>query len=69
MENTVAIKECFDFLYLNERYLSASQSEFIAGLKRYYHKNKELSEKQISALMEIRKYLKVPEPIRLTNNL
>jgi hypothetical protein len=63
------IKETFDFLYLNEKQLSAGQSDFISGCKRYYHKNKELSEKQLSALMEIRKYLKTEEPIRFTNNL
>lgn len=64
----IKIKECFDFLYLNERHLSASQTEFVASLKRYYHRNKQLSGRQLAALLEIKKYLKADEPIRYTNN-
>lgn len=58
MENTVAIKECFDFLYLNERHLSAGQTEFVRGLKAYFNRNKELSKKQVAVLFEIRKWIK-----------
>lgn len=62
------IKECFDFLYLNQRHLTASQTEFVAGCKRHYSRNKELSERQISALNEIRKYLNAPETVRYGNS-
>jgi len=64
--NDIQIKETFDFLYLNERCLSASQFDFIQGLKKYYRQNKCLSEKQARALFEIRKYLNIDEPIRMT---
>ena len=63
---TPELKETFDFLYLNERYLTTGQSDFIASMKRYYNRNKTLSDKQISALFEIRKYLKADEPVRTT---
>jgi hypothetical protein len=49
-ETNISIKETFDFLYLNERYLSTSQTEFVRGLKTYFNRNKTLSEKQQSAL-------------------
>jgi hypothetical protein len=62
------IKETFDFLYLNEKHLSAGQSDFISGCKKHFHKNKELSEKQLSALLEIKKFLKINEPVRTTMN-
>jgi len=57
--NNISIKETFDFLYLNERLLSLNQIEFIRGLQKYFKKHKTLSEKQTTALFEIRKYLPV----------
>lgn len=57
----IKIKEAFDFLYVNSRYLTKNQSDFVAGLKRYYHKNKELTEKQQTVLFEIKKYLNVSD--------
>jgi hypothetical protein len=55
--DAIKVKECFDYLYLNERYLSAGKSEFVRELKTYFNRNKTLSEKQQSALFEIRKYM------------
>jgi hypothetical protein len=67
--NEIAVKETFDFLYMNERYLTASQDSFVRGCKTQYQRNKSLSEKQLSVLNEIRKYLNVDEPIRYSNKL
>jgi len=59
MLNEVEVKELFDFLYLQQRHLTASQENFIGGLKRYYRRNKQLSEKQVSALKDIAKFLDI----------
>ena len=56
METKIFIKETFDFLSLHEKNLTASQFDFVESLKKYYHKNKQLSEKQTAALLEIKKY-------------
>ena len=68
VENSVLIKESFDFLYLNQRLLTAGQTDFVESLKKYYRNNKQLSENQLSALLGIRKYLKVDGQVRITNN-
>ena len=57
MENKAAIKELFDSLYLSRQQLSLNQLDFVAGLQKYFKKNKSLSGKQLAALSEIRKYL------------
>jgi hypothetical protein len=57
MENTVAIKELFDSLYLCEKQLTPSQLDFIRGVKKQFARTKELSEKQVKILIEIKKYL------------
>jgi hypothetical protein len=46
--DTVKIKETFDYLYLNESYLTSGQASFVDGLKTHFRRNKELSEKQSS---------------------
>ena len=51
------IKEAFDSLYLQQRKMTSGQLEFINGLKKYFVKNKTLSEKQSSALFEMGKYM------------
>lgn len=56
MEN-IEIRETFDKLYLNEKQLTAWQVDFIRGCRKYYQRNKTLSEKQLAALREIKKYL------------
>jgi hypothetical protein len=66
LERNIIIEETFDVLYLNQRYLSAGQADFVAGLKRYYRRNKQLTEKQLSALLEIKKFMKEPESVRVT---
>jgi hypothetical protein len=63
----ILIKETFDFLYLNEKHLTLSQKDFINGLKKYFTRNKTLSEKQQKALFEITKYVRVLEqPTRVS---
>ncbi len=61
------IKELFDAIYLNQKQLTSGQAEFVDSLKRYYHKNKILSDKQLEALSEIFKSFKITE-IRFTMN-
>jgi hypothetical protein len=51
------IKEAFSFLQVHERQLSLSQIDFVKSLKNYWAKNKRLSERQKTALFEIRKYM------------
>jgi len=55
----VEIRELFDFLYLQKKHLTGSQENFVWGLKRYYRQNKQLSEKQVSALKDIVKFLDI----------
>ena len=54
----IRIKELLDELYKNENHLTASQHDFIFSCKRQYNRNRDLSERQISVLTEIKKYLK-----------
>lgn len=68
INNTEAIKECFDFLYLYQRHLSASQAEFVQGCKTYFNRNKAISERQLKILREIKKFLPVDTEARYTNN-
>jgi len=56
-EKNVKIKETFDKLYLNEKQLTAGQLQFIDGCKKHFKRYGELSEKQITVLNDIRKYL------------
>ena len=56
MENT-AIKELFDSLYLCEKQLTAGQMEFINSVQKQFRRDKTLSEKQLSVLREIRKFI------------
>jgi hypothetical protein len=55
------IKETFDFLYLSEKLLTAGQADFIKGAKRQFTRNKALSDKQISVLSEIKRFLPAQE--------
>ena len=57
MENRVEIKELFDALYLCEGELTPGQTDFIRGAKKQFHKTKELSDRQISVLREIKRFL------------
>lgn len=63
----IEIKETFDFLYLNEKKMTANQFDFVQSLKKYYAKNKTLSEKQQKTLLEIKKYLNISaQPARFS---
>jgi len=63
----IKIKETFEYLYLHEKNLTAGQSDFVRSLKRYFQKNKQLSEKQTAALLEIKKYLNISgQPVRFS---
>jgi len=61
MENTTAIKEIFDSLYLCEKQLTAGQMQFINSVQKQFRRDKTLSEKQLAALREIRKYIPVDQ--------
>ena len=68
-QRNTEIKEAFDYLYLNEQHLTAGQVDFIRGLRKYFARNKTLSELQTEALLRIRKYLKVPDRIRFVDSM
>lgn len=51
------IKETFKFLEENEKILSQSAVNFVHTLKKYFARNKSLSEKQVKILTEIRNNL------------
>lgn len=57
----IKIKEQFDFLYLNEKRLTLSQKDYINSLKKYFIRNKKLSENQLKVLNEIVKYTNVSD--------
>jgi len=62
----IEIKEVFDFLYQHEKDLTSGQVDFINGLKKYFTRNKILSEKQSKALFDIKKYLNKDEQPRFS---
>lgn len=53
----LVIRDVFIDLVENSTRLSDSQLELIKSMKKYYVRNKKLSEKQLSTLLEIKKYL------------
>lgn len=53
------IKETFDYLSQHAGLLTPGQLELVKGLQRYHRANKELTEKQMNVLFEIRR--NVPE--------
>jgi len=66
----IKIKETFDSLYLNERNLTSSQRDFVDSLKKYFNKNKTLSENQQKNLFEILKYMDVSDQsVRFSKSL
>jgi len=67
-EKTVKIKELFDNLYLHDRQLTAAEKDFVSGCRKYFQKNKQLSDRQIRVLKDILKFLPTDATIRYTNN-
>jgi hypothetical protein len=66
----IKIKEAFDFMYLHEKSLNSSQKDFVDSLKKYFNKNKTLSENQQKSLYEILRYLNVSDqPVRFSKSL
>jgi len=57
VKNLVEIKELFDSLYLCEKQLTAGQVQFINSVQKQFRRDKTLSEKQLAALREIRKFI------------
>lgn len=51
------IRDLFSDLQASEGRLTDSQVTLIKSMKKYYQKNKKLSEKQLSVLLEIKKFL------------
>lgn len=56
-EEKARVKEAFQYMEQNVSLLSESGRNFIHSLKKYYSKNKILSERQLKALFEIRNNL------------
>ena len=49
------IKQAFRFFDENQERLTENGRHFIRGVKKYYSRNKELSERQLQALNDIQK--------------
>jgi len=56
-KQVIQLKELFDYFHLKDRVLSASQSAFIRSCKTQFQRNKELTEKQIQVLNDIKNYI------------
>jgi hypothetical protein len=54
------IKELFKYYEGNPEGLGDRQKELIKGMRKYYRRNKQLSERQIKVLIEIRAELTNP---------
>lgn len=54
------IKELFKFYEGNPGGLSDRQKELVKGMRKYYRRNKQLSDRQIKVLIEIRAELTQP---------
>lgn len=66
MKSETLIKELFDSIYLREKHLTLGQVNFIQSLKKQFNKKKELSDKQVSTLKDILRFL--PEEVRYSRN-
>ena len=58
MNELTEVKEAFKYLDQRQAHLTDFQISFIAGLKKYYTRNKTLTEKQSAVLFEIIKLTK-----------
>ena len=59
MSEFVEINEAFKLLAQHQAHLTEFQISFITGLKKYYTRNKTLSDKQKIVLSEITRNLKI----------
>ena len=66
--NDTEFKEVLDCLYLHSKQLTVGQVEFIDSCKKQFNKTKELSEKQVAVLKDIKKSL-APAGTRVSMNL
>lgn len=57
MTDFKGIKETFKYLGSHENRMTPGQFAFIASTKKYFTRNKLLSERQFNALMDIKKNL------------
>ena len=55
-EEIKQIKEAFRFLEQNNGSISANAASFVTGLKKYFARKKVLSERQLKALYEIKRF-------------
>lgn len=51
---TAQIKQAFDYLKEHESDMRPSQASFIASLRKYYRRNKLLTEKQTACLFDLK---------------
>jgi len=55
----VAIKDIFSTLYLYQNQMTAGQLNFVDGCKKEFKRYKQLSDKQLAVLTDIKKHLLV----------
>ncbi len=53
------IKQVFKYIQENDRQLSANCVYFIKSLRKYYDKNKKLSDRQLKSLFEIKENIQL----------
>jgi len=58
LTKTARIKGAFDSLYLCEKQLTAGQLNFIESCKKQFRRKKTLSDRQLTILGEIKKWIK-----------
>ena len=66
--NDTEFKEIWDCLYLHSKQLTVGQQQFIDSCKKQFARTKQLSEKQVAVLKDIKKSL-LPAGARVSMNL
>jgi len=56
-QTTIKVKETFDYLYIHRLDMTAGQMRLIDSFKQQFRRNKDLSDKQVEILLDIKKYL------------
>jgi len=56
-QTTIQVKETFDYLHLHRQDMTAGQMRLVDSMKQQFRRNKDLSDKQVKILLDIKKYL------------
>ena len=56
-KTTIQVKETIDYLHLHRQDMTAAQMRLVDSLKQQFRRNKDLSDKQVKILLDIKKFL------------